>query len=98
MNKQAVQDWIDAFDRLAANWRRNVGPGNRTDYILFYEDPNYDNLKKYLAQNTPDASLEDGIGYVDREIDFARELIKMPDEQWDLFVLSGFKYYRGEDE
>lgn len=28
-------------------------------------------------------------------IKLARELVKMSDEEWALFVISGFKYYKG---
>ena len=91
MNKQDVQDWIDAHDRLNG---RHPPADDKHDIELFYWDKSYDKLRQYLSIQVKKPW---GV-YWPNAVDLARELIKMPDEQWDLFVISGFKYYKEKDE
>ena len=93
MNKEDVQEWIDAWDRME-RWRYIHGAGHVNDFVWFYSDSNYDNLKKYLieALSGPPSFHYASRAWEKKAVDLAREMVKMPDEQWDLLKLSGFKY------
>ena len=95
MDKRAVQEWCDAYQRIT-DWEDPYQAVNQ-DTDLFYDDPAYDNLRNYLRANIrKDAYLYHTISAA--MVDLARELLKMPDEQWDLFCLSGFKYYKEKEK
>ena len=93
MKKSDIQAWIDAWDSIMVpKWT----PSLSADHELFV-DPNYHAFRKYLNKHaklpTPAYPRTIPSPY-EEKVNLARELIKMSDEEWDLFVLSGFKYYK----
>ena len=89
MKKETVQEWIDVVEKIDKwFWSDNLDP-LESSVLNIFEDPAFNQLKMYLIKNANSLSKS-----WHKEINLARKLVKMPDEQWDLFVLSGFKYYK----